>query len=1197
MQFSHLHVHTQFSLLDGAASISDLYKKATKDNMPAIAITDHGNMFGAFKFVAEASKYNTPENPNKIKPIVGCEFYLVEDRHKRQFTRDERDQRFHQLFLAKNPEGYRNLIKLCSLGYIEGIYGKYPRIDKELVEKYHKGLIATTCCLGASVPRVILRKGEAEGEKEFKWWLDIFGEDYYIELQRHDIPDQNKVNEVLLRFAAKYNVKVIASNDSHYVDVEDYNAHDILLCINTGEKQSTPTMKEFGEDESMKGKRFAFWNDQFYFKTTEEMTELFSDLPQAIDNTNEIVSKIEPLKLKQDILLPHYKIPVGFDDQDAYLYHLTYEGAKKRYTDIAPEVKERLDFELFTIRTMGFAGYFLIVQDFINHGRDIGVLIGPGRGSAAGSAVAYCIGITNIDPIKYNLLFERFLNPDRKSMPDIDTDFDDEGRQKVIDYVVEKYGQNQVAQIVTYGTMAAKMSIKDVARVMDLPLDQSNYLAKMVPERPGIELNRVLTAPIDGEKSLKEKEGLGGDELENVKKLREVLKGNDLPARVLKEALVLEGSVRGTGIHAAGIIIAPKDLTEIIPVATSKESTLLITQYDGKVIEDAGVIKMDFLGLKTLTIIRDALVMIKENHGISISIDEIPLNDQKTFELYQRAETNGTFQFESAGMQKYLRELKPDKFEDLIAMNALYRPGPLEYIPNFIARKHGREPITYDLPEMEEYLNDTYGITVYQEQVMLLSQKLAGFSKGDADVLRKAMGKKDRATLDKMKGKFMEGAKAKNLDTKVCEKVWTDWEAFAQYAFNKSHSTCYAFVAYQTAYLKAHYPAEYMASVLTHNLSNIDKITFFMEESKRIGIPVLGPDINESMMHFSVNQQGQIRFGLAAIKGVGENAVQTMIEERANGNYKNIFDLVQRVNLRAANRKTFENLVYAGAFDSFSEMHRAVFFRPENGEGSSTFLEKIIRYGQAHQENKNSSQVSLFDMGGDDIEMPLPTIPQTETWGTLEKLRFEKDVVGIYISGHPLDDYRIEMDAFTTHPVSELKDLPKNRNRELTVGGMITSVQHKMTKMGKPFGTFYLEDYSDSFEFALFGDDYVKFKSFILTAGLFVIIKGRVQERFGNAENLELKIASMELLSEALDKKAKQVTLSIPLASVNDELINRMNGLVAKYPGQCQLRFSIYDTVENVKVDLPSRRIKVKPDRLFLEALKVEIPEAEWKLN
>ncbi|HRR23992.1 MAG TPA: DNA polymerase III subunit alpha, partial [Bacteroidia bacterium] len=719
-RFSHLHNHTQFSLLDGAADIKSLYKKAVKDNMPALAITDHGNMFGVFNFVAEAAKYNTKENPNVIKPIVGCEFYLVENRHKRSFTKDDKDVRYHQLFLAKNNIGYKNLVKLTSLGYMEGLYGKYPRIDKELVLKYHEGLIATTCCLGASVPKTILRKGEAEGEREFLWWLDIFGEDYYVELQRHDIPEQNTVNEVLIGFALKHNVKIIASNDSHYVNREDYNAHDILLCINTGEKQSTEKFKDGDEDTSARDKRFAFYNDEFYFKDTSEMQQLFSDRPDAIDNTNEIVDKIEPLKLKQDILLPHYQIPQGFENQDHYLKHLTWEGARKRYSEITPDIEERINFELFTVKTMGFAGYFLIVADFINHGKNIGVLVGPGRGSAAGSAVAYCIGITNIDPIKYNLLFERFLNPDRKSMPDIDTDFDDEGRQKVIDYVVDKYGKNQVAQIITYGTMAAKMSIKDVARVLDLPLPDSNALAKLVPDRPGISLGRLLTAPIDGEKSLKTKENLSADELEKVKSLRSILEeGTSLQSSVLKEAMVLEGSVRNTGIHAAGIIIAPTDLTDIIPVSTSKETDLLITQFEGKIIEDAGVIKMDFLGLKTLTILRDAIRLIEKNHGVKINLDEIPLDDSRTLALYQRGETNGTFQFESVGMQKYLKELKPDMFEDLIAMNALYRPGPMEYIPNYIARKHGKEKVTYDLPEMQEHLQETYGITVYQEQVML----------------------------------------------------------------------------------------------------------------------------------------------------------------------------------------------------------------------------------------------------------------------------------------------------------------------------------------------------------------------------------------------------------------------------------------------------------------------------------------------
>ena len=793
-RFSHLHVHTQYSLLDGAAGIGSLYKKAMSDDMPALAITDHGNMFGVFQFVAEAYKHRVnPDDKNsplKIKPIVGCEFYITENRHRKSFSKEEKDPRHHQILLAKNETGYRNLVKLTSLGYIEGLYSKYPRIDKELIHKYHEGLIATTCCLGALVPQTILKKGEEEGENEFKWWLNIFQEDYYVELQRHGMEEQDRVNKILLKFAKKYHVKVIASNDSHYVDQSDFNAHDILLCINTGEKVATPAAREFTDDDaSFRNKRFAFPNDQFYFKTTEEMSKVFGDLEEAIDNTNEIVDKVDVLDLKRDILLPHFVVPNKFKSQDEYLEHITREGAQKRYETLTPEIEERIAFELFTIRTMGFAGYFLIVSDFIKAGRDLGVFIGPGRGSAAGSVVAYCIGITNIDPIKYNLLFERFLNPDRKSMPDIDTDFDDDGRQKVIDYVVDKYGKNQVAQIITYGTMAAKMSIKDVARTLDLPLPESNALAKLVPEKPGISLKRLLHAPLNGEKSLMEKEGLNPDEIENSKKLREIYEDEDLRGKVLHEAEILEGSVRNTGIHAAGIIIAPKDLTELLPVCTAKDSPMWVTQIEGSVIEEAGVIKMDFLGLKTLNIIKTSLQLINMNHGIAIDIDKIPLDDEKTFRLYQKGETIGTFQFESPGMQKYLRDLKPDKFEDLIAMNALYRPGPLEYIPNFINRKHGREEISYDLPAMQEYLEETYGITVYQEQVMLLAQKLAGFSKGDADVLRKAMGKKQKSVLDKMKPQFIGKAAEKGYPEDKLQKIWTDWEAFAQYAFNKSHST------------------------------------------------------------------------------------------------------------------------------------------------------------------------------------------------------------------------------------------------------------------------------------------------------------------------------------------------------------------------------------------------------------------------
>lgn len=1185
--FSHLHVHTQFSLLDGAADIGGLFKKAQKDGMKAVAITDHGNMFGAFKFVAEASKAN-------VKPIVGCEFYLVNDRHKRSFTKEDKDVRYHQLFLAKNAEGYKNLIKLCSLGYMEGLYGKYPRIDKELVLKYHKGLIATTCCIGAEVPKAILRKGEAEAEKVFKWWLDLFGEDYYVELQRHDMAEQEQVNQVLLKFAAKYNVKVIASNDSHYIDRENANAHDILLCINTGEKQSTPTMKEFSEDDTFsKGKRFAFYNDQFYFKTTAEMNTLFSDLPQAIDNTNEIVDKVDTLKLKQDILLPNFPVPPEFATMEDYLEHLTYVGARERYRDITADIEERLKFELFTIRTMGFAGYFLIVSDFIKAGRDLGVFVGPGRGSAAGSVVAYCIGITNIDPIKYNLLFERFLNPDRKSMPDIDTDFDDEGRQKVIDYVVEKYGKNQVAQIVTYGTMAAKMSIKDVARVLDLPLQDSNTLAKLVPDKPGIELNRVMNAPIDGEKSLREKEGLMGDDIEAVKQLREIIKGDDLRAKVLKEALILEGSVRGTGIHAAGIIIAPMDLTEIIPVATSKDTELLITQYDGKVIEDAGVLKMDFLGLKTLTIMRDALYLIKANKGIELDINTIPLDDAKTFELYQRGETNGTFQFESVGMQKYLKELKPDKFEDLIAMNALYRPGPLEYIPNFVKRKNGQEAVSYDLPAMEEHLKETYGITVYQEQVMLLSQKLANFTKGDADTLRKAMGKKQKEVLDKMKSKFMEGCEKNGHDPKACEKIWTDWEAFAQYAFNKSHSTCYAFVAYQTAFLKAHHPAEYMAAVLTHNLSNIDKITFFMEECRRMGIPVLGPDVNESIYKFSPNKKGEIRFGLGAVKGVGEGAVNSIVEERElQGPFKSLFDLTKRVNLRAANKKTFESLALAGAFDSLGAGNRAQFFF-EGNDGMSG-IEKAIRFGNAYQESKNASQHSLFGEASSTQELPEPALPNCEPWLKIDELKKEKEVVGIYISGHPLDEYKIELENFCNTQLSDLKELANFRGKDIAIAGIVSESNHRISKTGKPFGSFGIEDYEGSFQFALFSEDYLKFKHF-MEFGSFVFIKGKVQSRYNQSDQLEFKVQQVQLLQEVREKMSQQVTLKVPAGAISPDFTQRLTQLLKDHTGKCRLRITLLDQEDKISIDLSSQ-FKVNPSNEMLKALQT-LPEVQFKLN
>lgn len=1207
MKFSHLHNHTQFSLLDGASNIGKLYKKAQNDNMPAVAITDHGNMFGVFQFVAEAWK-NTKEvgktedgKPIKepiVKPIVGCEFYVVENRHKRQFSKEDRDKRYHQLFLAKNEKGYQNLVKLCSLGYIEGLYGKYPRIDKEIILQYHEGLIATTCCLGAMVPQTFLRKGEEEAEKELKWWMELFGEDYYIELQRHGIPEQEALNTFLLKMSAKYNIPAIASNDSHYLDREDFNAHDILLCINTGEKQSTPSNKEFSDETEQKPKntRFAFYNDEFFFKNTEEMSTLFSDVPQVIENTQQIVEKIVPLKLEKEILLPYFPVPDGFgNDQDAYLYHLTWEGARKRYQEITPEIEERINFELFTIKTMGFAGYFLIVSDFIKAGRDLGVFVGPGRGSAAGSAVAYCIGITNIDPIKYNLLFERFLNPDRKSMPDIDTDFDDAGRQKVIDYVVEKYGYNQVAHIVTYGTMAAKMSIKDVARVLDLPLSQSNMLAKLVPEKPGISLQRVLTAPIfedeDNVKSLKNKEELRDEELQNVQTLRNIFNMDSEESKVLKEALKLEGSVRNTGIHAAGIIIAPKDLFEIIPVATNKDVPLLITQYDGRVIENAGVIKMDFLGLKTLSIIKDALALIKQNHGIEIDIDHIPLDDAKTYELFKRGDTNAIFQFESAGMQKYLKELKPDKLDDLIAMNALYRPGPLQYIPNFIKRKHGEEEIKYDLPEMEEFLKDTYGITVYQEQVMLLSQKLGNFSKGDADVLRKAMGKKQIDVLQKMKEQFMQGAMSNGHPKEILEKIWTDWEAFAQYAFNKSHSTCYAFVAFQTAYLKAHYPAEFMAAVL-NNTHSTDKITFFMEECSNMGLEVLGPDVNESKEKFSVTPNGTIRFGLTAIKGAGEASIGGVVKEREeNGPYEDIFDFMVR-NSGSLNKKTLEVLIKGGAFDSFKEYHRGQLLQELKDSTYGTVFEMLLKFAIQQKEAMESISNSLFG----DAQMPeikKPDIPKCEPWPLHLVLGFEKEVLGFYLSAHPLDEYKFEMKNYNITPIQNLSE---NIDNKIRIAGFISNVFKGITSKGDPFGRFTINDYNSSHVISLWQENYIKFGDF-LKENTKVMIEGVYKKHKYREGEFEFNIQRIIPLSRVPEELTESLIVELDTTQILEKDIRILQYMYSECSGKIPIKVYITDRESNSRLLMESTKsIGINLDQKCRESL-LQLAKVNYKVE
>ena len=1178
--FSHLHCHSSYSVLQASCNLSDLIAKAKDDGMPAVALTDTGNMYAAYKFVREAIK-------NDVKPILGCELYLTEDHKIRKFTKENPDRRSTLVFLAKDREGYHNLSKLSSQAFIDGLYAGCPRVDKELIQQYKEGLIVTTGGLSAEIPKLILNVGESQAEEAFKWWYEQFGDDFYVELMRHGLEEETHVNEVLLGFAKKYGVKYFASNNVYYMSKEDAASHDVLLCVKDGELKDTPIGRG-------RGYRYGFPNDEFYFKTQEEMKELFKDLPESITSIQEIVDKVEVYDLKRDVLLPAFDIPEEFIDaqdevdggkrgENNYLRHLTYEGAKKRYGEITDEIRERLDFELATIENTGYPGYFLIVQDFTNEAQKLGVSVGPGRGSAAGSAVAYCTGITNVDPIEYDLLFERFLNPDRVSLPDIDIDFDDEGRGKIIDFVLEKYGESQVAQIITYGTMAAKSSIRDAARVLNLPLHEADRIAKLVPDTS---LDKIFNLPDD-----KLKEKLNADQMQMAEQLKSIAKGSDLSAETLNRAIAIEGSVRNTGIHACGVIITPSDMREHVPMATAKDSSLLVTQFDNSVVEDAGLLKMDFLGLKTLSIIKDAISLIEEKHDVKIDVDEIPLDDSLTYELYQKGATNGTFQFESPGMQKHLRALKPDKFGDLIAMNALYRPGPLEYIPNFISRKHGREEITYDLEGMEDYLAETYGITVYQEQVMLLSQKLAGFSKGDADMLRKAMGKKIFSLLEKMKPQFIEGCVERNHDPEVAEKVWKDWEAFAAYAFNKSHSTCYSVIAFHTAYLKAHYPAEYMASVLTHNMNDIKKVTFFMEECKRMRLKVLGPDINESAYKFNVNNKGEIRFGLGAIKGVGEGAVETIVNERKeNGYYDSIFTLTKRVDLRSVNKRTLENLALAGAFDSFEGEHRAMYFH-ELKEGY-TFLNKAIRYGNAYQESLDAPPDLFGSVEG--VELPAPPIPQCEEWERLDLLAREKDVVGIYISGHPLDDYAFEIKHNCNHSIDNFKELEALKNRDLSFAGIITDVQHRIDKNGNPYGVFVVEDFTDSKEFMVFRDDYLKFKM-MLVQGAFVYLKARVQNRPWN-DQLEIKIKSINLLSNVLENLTKSITLRISLYDINEEFSDKFQNVLEEHKGKHQLKFHVYDPDESITLELLSRSYKVNISKQLVQDISTLI-DVQYKLN
>ncbi len=1204
VDFAHLHNHSQFSVLQSTMGTKDLVKLAAEHQMPAVALTDHGNMMGAFHFVKEVKSHNksiTQQNEEaiangeeptgtEIKPIIGCEFFVCEDHGNKSV----KDNGYQIVLLAKNKNGYRNLAKMASLAYTDGFY-YVPRIDKGIISAFKEDIIALSGNLYGEVPSKILNIGEKQAEEALLWWKAEFGEDFYLETMRHGQEDEDRVNQVLIRFARKHEVKLVATNNTYYGKKEDAEAHDILLCVKDGELVNTPIGRG-------RGYRYGLPNQEYFFKSSQEMKELFKDLPEAITNIQHIIDKVEAYDLARDVLLPKFEIPVEFQvaedvedggkrGENGYLRHITYEGAKERYGTVTPEIEERIDFELATIENSGYPGYFLIVEDFIREARNMGVSVGPGRGSAAGSVVAYCLKITNIDPIEYDLLFERFLNPDRVSMPDIDIDFDDEGRGKVMDYVINKYGSNQVAQIITYGTMAAKSSIRDTARVLDLPLGDADRIAKLIPTMG--KLGKIF-----GKDEAELKKKFRSDDMLKINQLLNIAETDDLEGRTVNMARVLEGSVRNTGIHACGVIITPDDITNFVPVATAKDSELYVTQFDNSVVEDAGLLKMDFLGLKTLTLIKDTVKIVKARTGVELVPDEFPLDDEKTYALFQRGETVGIFQYESPGMQKHMKSLKPTVFDDLIAMNALYRPGPMEYIPSFIARKHGEEEISYDLPEMEEFLKDTYGITVYQEQVMRLSQKLAGFSKGDADVLRKAMGKKIFALLQKLRPQFLDGGEKNGHPREVLEKIWKDWEAFASYAFNKSHSTCYAYIAYQTAYLKAHYPSEYMAAVLSNNMNDIKQVTFFMEECKRMDLEVLGPDVNESYYKFAVNKDNAVRFGMGAIKGVGRSAVEAIVAERKeNGAFRSVFDMAKRIDLRSANKKAFENLALAGGFDSFLGTHRAQYFHQE-GDGIS-FLEKVIKYGAKFQENKNSSQVSLFGEASE-VQIPEPIVPPCEDWGTMEKLRREKEVVGIYISGHPLDDFKKEITAFCNTSISIFKEeLEGHVNRELTFAGVITDVQHRVSKNGKGWGLFTVEDYTDTHEFRIFGEEYLKFRHFLMINS-FIHIKVFVREGWVNRETGKkgeprLQFNEFRQLQDVMETYAKKLTIKLNVSTLQEKRIRELKKTLTSHKGNHPIGFIIYEMEEEIKLNLSSRKQKVNISSELLSTLEAQ--EVLYKLN
>ena len=1223
--FVHLHVHTYYSILDGQSSISRLVDKAIGNGMKGMAITDHGDMFGIKEFFDYCNGVNgkrTKEGLEPFKPIFGCEMYVA--RHRKEDKVKENGDRsgYHLIVLAKNYKGYKNLIKLVSNSWIDGFYGR-PRTDRADLERYHEGLIVCSACIGGEVPKKIIND-DIEGAREAaQWYHNLFGDDYYLELQRHEVKDpsqranretfplQQKANKVLLELAKEYGIKVICSNDAHFVDQENAEAHDHLLCLSTGKDLDDPTRMLYTKQE--------------WFKTREEMNDVFQDIPEALSNTLEILDKVETYDIEHAPIMPFFPIPEDFGTEEQwrekftpeqlfdeftsdengenqlpreegekkikklggidklyrikfeadYLAKLAYEGAERLYpTPLTDEVSERIKFELHIMKTMGFPGYFLIVQDFINSAQqELGVMVGPGRGSAAGSVVAYCLGITKIDPIKYDLLFERFLNPDRISLPDIDTDFDDDGRGRVLEWVEEKYGHENCAHIITYGTMATKNSIKDVARVEKLPLDKANYLCKLIPDKlpDGLKMNI-------------------GNAIKCIPELREAEASADPKLRnTMEYAKMLEGTVRGTGIHACGFIICRDPISDWVPVSVAEDKNdpghkLHCTQYDGHVIESTGLIKMDFLGLKTLSILKEAVENIRITTGKVIDLDTIPIDDADTYRLYAEGRTIGTFQFESPGMQKYLRELQPTVFEDIIAMNALYRPGPMDYIPSFIARKNGREEIKYDIPCMEKYLKDTYGITVYQEQVMLLSRQLADFTRGESDALRKAMGKKKKAIVDAMKPKFIEGGKKNGHDPAVLEKIWGDWEKFASYAFNKSHATCYSWVAYQTAYLKAHHPAEYMAAVMSRNLDNITEITKLMDECKAMGIPTLGPDVNESWQKFSANHHGEIRFGISAIKSVGGAAADVIIEEREkNGPYKNIFDFIQRVNLSACNRKCVESLVLSGGFDSFGSMKREDFFA-KNTKGE-TFIETLIRYGQLYQNEMAQARNSLF--GGDNaVEIATPPIIKGEQWSDIERLNKEREYVGIYLSAHPLDEYRIVLDNLCNTKCAELNDLSTLSDREdIIFGGIVTSNQQKYTKNGKPCGFVNIEDYNGTGQLAFFGEDWGKWNG-MLIVGSSVYITAKCVPRFRDSNLYDLKVQNIEYLPTVKERSIDRFTINITTDDLDSLVVEELNQIIREHPGKTKLFFQLHDRKGNNHVLLKSRthEIDVRQDLIkFIE--------------